>query len=374
LHNHLSELTRLTVNHHMRYILLIEYEYSRVYVNTLALQAVVERCTNNTPSQFQAQSGDNKSSANQTISSKTLLQWYGDDQQYIREIVDGCRHTLQIVVEGLSPGDFLKHAPVRTYFRIISVAILLLKTFALGAIESDVAYSLSLLDQAVKVLRNRIVDDVHIANNFADLCDKLTKGIRSRFVRLAGGGSTAANSNGVSRAGSPGPATTVPTSPIASRLMMGPPMSGNHLQQQNWNNQSANLNNFNGGSLSNSPYHPLNGIRTETYDPNRDNGIIMPPPPSSWFMHMDGGASNTSSAGSDYGMPGATAGQNAGASMAGMDGDDGQLPGQDWLALPLDPLINSYGDVNQTIYGPDVGGVDMLDLLLSGMDGGPGGN
>lgn len=43
--------------------------------------------------------------------------------------------------------------------------------------------------------------------------------------------------------------------------------------------------------------------------------------------------------------------------------------GLDWLALPLDPLLNSsFGsDVTHAGYGPDVGGFDMLDILL--MDG-----
>jgi hypothetical protein len=40
---------------------------------------------------------------------------------------------------------------------------------------------------------------------------------------------------------------------------------------------------------------------------------------------------------------------------------------QDWLALPLDPLLNISGaDVNQTMYGPELGGQDMLELLLAG--------
>ena len=43
--------------------------------------------------------------------------------------------------------------------------------------------------------------------------------------------------------------------------------------------------------------------------------------------------------------------------------------GPDWLALPLDPLLNSYGaDVTQTTYGPDVGGFDLLDLLLGNLN------
>jgi len=49
------------------------------------------------------------------------------DQEYIKEVVDASRSLLTTVVEGLLPGDYLKHAPVRTYFRIISGAMFLLK-------------------------------------------------------------------------------------------------------------------------------------------------------------------------------------------------------------------------------------------------------
>ena len=43
-------------------------------------------------------------------------------------MVEGSRNLLRTVVEGLLPGDYLKHAPVRTYFRIISGAMFLLTT------------------------------------------------------------------------------------------------------------------------------------------------------------------------------------------------------------------------------------------------------
>ena len=86
------------------------------------------------------------------------------------------------VVDGLLPGDYLKHAPVRTYFRIISGAMFLLKTFALGASKSDVELSIGLMDSAVSALRNCVVDDVHLGIRFADLLETLTSRLRSRFI------------------------------------------------------------------------------------------------------------------------------------------------------------------------------------------------
>src|SRR5438045_3003251 len=121
----------------MRHILTIEYEYLRVYINSLALQAVVERCTTNAGNTAYIQATGSASSIGGAISPNprsygsvpfsTLISLYGGDQDYVKEVVDASRSLLQTVVDGLLPGDYLKHAPVRTYFRIISGAMFLLK-------------------------------------------------------------------------------------------------------------------------------------------------------------------------------------------------------------------------------------------------------
>jgi hypothetical protein len=182
------ELFRLP--QYIRHILTIEYEYVRIYINSLSLQAVVERCTNN--------AGNTSSSGNGLqpthLSPQTMIN-YGKlplgqlggftvhDQEYVREVVDGSRNLLRTVVEGLLPGGYLKHAPVRTYFRIISGAMFLLKTFALGAPRSDVKLSIELMDATVEALRNCIVDDVHLGIRFADLLESLTSRLRNRFIQ-----------------------------------------------------------------------------------------------------------------------------------------------------------------------------------------------
>lgn len=177
-----------------RYILSIEYEYVRIYVNSLSLQAVVERSASNAGNTVQAGQGGQVSMTTAQLSPQTQnyfgklplgqLGGFGaTDQEYIREVVDGCRNLLRTVVEGLLPGDYLKHAPVRTYFRIISGAMFLLKTFALGAPRSDVKLSIDLMDSTVEALRNCVVDDVHLGIRFADLLDSLTSRLRNRFIQ-----------------------------------------------------------------------------------------------------------------------------------------------------------------------------------------------
>lgn len=56
-----------------------------------------------------------------------LMEIYRVNEQYIQEVVDASRRILQIVLDGLVPGDHLKHTPVRSCFRILSGMIFILK-------------------------------------------------------------------------------------------------------------------------------------------------------------------------------------------------------------------------------------------------------
>lgn len=197
----------------IRHILTIEYEYVRIYVNSLALQAVVERSTANAvnPHHTLANFNSNLGLAPTQTQTQNLLGalplgtlggFGAEDQEFIKEVVNGCRNLLKTVVDGLLPGGYLKHAPVRTYFRIISGAMFLLKTFALGAPRSDVELSISLMDRTVAALRDCVVDDVHLGTRFGDLLESLTHRLRVRFKHAPTNGlgetSKAASVNGQS--------------------------------------------------------------------------------------------------------------------------------------------------------------------------------
>lgn len=193
-----TQFERYQLPPYIRHILTIEYEYVRIYVNSLSLQAVVERCANIASGQAvaapnhpaaSASSGHQLSPKTQDIYGKMPIGNIGGvsvaDQEYIREVVEGSRNLLRAVVEGLLPDDYLKHAPVRTYFRIISGAMFLLKTFALGATRQDVEVSIRLMDSTVEALRTCVVDDVHLGIRFADLLENLTMRLRNRFIYVA---------------------------------------------------------------------------------------------------------------------------------------------------------------------------------------------
>ncbi|KAG9201264.1 hypothetical protein G6514_005812 [Epicoccum nigrum] len=391
----------------LRHVLIIEFEYTRVYLNSLALQAVVERCTHDAESNPPNNTGG-------AIPFSTLTRWVENDRHYIDEVIDASRNVLKVVVDGLYPGDYLRHAPVRTFFRIVSVAIILLKTFALGATEEDVAVSLYLLTGAVEALRTSIVDDVHVGNRFADLVETLTYRIRSRFVRLVGNASSSAISRAASR--SPVPAPMMPP-PLATPNLHG--AAGGRAPSGSYMGASsavfpAGAGPAAGNSIPGSPSQSsgsgagllgratpilqnLWGINPEPYDPSSNRHSIMPPPPPSSTLYAQqdphhqhqqqqqqqqpttpGGStpSNNNPAASDPATTAwaswiATNGACGGPAPSGW-GNSADVA-QDWLTIPLDPLIDQWGaDINNTAMGPDIGGMDMLDILLN--MGGPPGN
>ena len=66
-----------------------------------------------------------------TSSHSAYANFYTRNEPYIKEVIESSRIVLREVVEGLLPNDQLKHAPVRTYFRIVSAAMFLLKVIRL---------------------------------------------------------------------------------------------------------------------------------------------------------------------------------------------------------------------------------------------------
>lgn len=76
------------------------------------------------------------------------MELYRVNEQYIQEVVDSSRRILQVVLEGLVPGGRLKHAPIRTFFRILSGMIFILKVGFPShskAASSSIAHSISRL-------------------------------------------------------------------------------------------------------------------------------------------------------------------------------------------------------------------------------------
>ncbi|KAG8530479.1 uncharacterized protein KY384_004982 [Bacidia gigantensis] len=190
-HKHLNELKPIFDQWHIRLnqskvpkyakiLLSIEVQYFRTFANGLALQAKIEQYVAGKAT------GDSHIAGPQSPESSTSSDFSNfstQNERYIREVIEASRQVLLHVVDDLLPNDNLKHVPVRAYFRIVSAAMFLLKTFAAGARRAEIDASLGLLDRTVRALRTSVVDDVHLCLRIADLLEKLTTNIRRQFIR-----------------------------------------------------------------------------------------------------------------------------------------------------------------------------------------------
>ncbi|KAK6507100.1 hypothetical protein TWF481_005549 [Arthrobotrys musiformis] len=360
------EFDNLTIEEPMRSIMRVEFEYLRLYVNSLALQAVVDRCTNTNlnPNHLNGSSKKSKEGAtpidlngNPTITPATflapppvmasnpgyatLMQICAGDEEYIKEVVDASRCLLLTVIRKLFPGGWLKHAPVRTYLRIASAAMYLLKTFALGAREDDIKVSLKLMDQTVYTLRAASCDDVHLALRFGDLLETLTSRIRARFIRMNQSGKDTPNklNHGEgSNADQPMPdAATINTNGVNDTDNLGMPHA--HIVYGN-NIYTGDHQSYQNG---------FNGNAVPQQFPTYSNVF-----PTSF--HAMGDTGNFTNLANMYGI-----GDNE---MDGLFGNN-NTGGDDWLTLPIEPLLGYGAGVSNGLMGPDVGGQDLLELLLA---------
>lgn len=156
-------------------ILVLEYEHVRFYINSLALQAVIDRCSQR----------------------RGVVPQIGRrDTEFIREVVSASRSLLTTVIEEMFPAGYLKHAPVRIYLRILSASMFLLKTFSLGARGVEVDRSMELIEGVCGCLRNAAVDDVHLGLRFADLLGGLAGRVRGALEKMVVDSGTPGNEGG----------------------------------------------------------------------------------------------------------------------------------------------------------------------------------
>jgi hypothetical protein len=88
-------------------LLLIEYQYVRIYINSLSLQAVATRKMRNL-----------------AIPSQTEIDM--QDYGFIRDVIEGSKEILEMILK-LSRAGHLKYVPVRVFIRVASASIYLIK-------------------------------------------------------------------------------------------------------------------------------------------------------------------------------------------------------------------------------------------------------
>ena len=126
----------------MQHLLSMEYDYARLYINSLGLQKVVESWINisnneavgpngqaqNTEAGSAARASGSKSGG---VTFSLLLEIWRPNKVYIDEVTDAARNILFAVREGLVPNGGLTHASVRSYSRILSGLMFTLKVRSL---------------------------------------------------------------------------------------------------------------------------------------------------------------------------------------------------------------------------------------------------
>jgi len=97
-----------------RLMLLVEYQYIRLYINSLALQAVAER-----------QSSQVVSLDGQAVRISE------EESVYIEHVVDASKSILNYMIYEFAPRGYLRLSPVKVFLRIISAAVFLVKVLFL---------------------------------------------------------------------------------------------------------------------------------------------------------------------------------------------------------------------------------------------------
>ena len=108
-----SDFDKIKKNIHpvMQCILLMEFEYARLYVNSLGLQKVVESWVE----------------GGATVRKATLAKIAEENKTFIDAVTDAALNILDLVIDGIALQGFLRDAPVRTYLRSLSGMMFTLK-------------------------------------------------------------------------------------------------------------------------------------------------------------------------------------------------------------------------------------------------------
>ncbi|KAL1648719.1 hypothetical protein SLS58_001895 [Diplodia intermedia] len=170
-------------------MLAIEYQFVRIFINSLGMQAVVERTLDEAddfnPSNPTAAANDPPPHPIRPLSVDST------DYHFIQEVVDGSCSILRKVIK-LAEANLLRFAPVRIYLHITTSAIYLIKGLSLGVWNTKLPASLDVLDRGIQALRSGTLDDMHLASRFATLLEVHVARLRRSFVvssrppRLAG--------------------------------------------------------------------------------------------------------------------------------------------------------------------------------------------
>ena len=165
-HDSFSRLELPTLPESSKQMVFLDFFYVRMYTNSIAMQAMVEREKLKDPS---------VKLVNDLLSMDNQQDW-----RFIEEVVDASRNILVIAVS-LADADVLKYCPVRVFISITAASIFLLKAMGLGTKYSNLQKSLDVLDQCIRALRYGTHDDMHLSSKYGTLLARHVRRFRRNF-------------------------------------------------------------------------------------------------------------------------------------------------------------------------------------------------
>lgn len=156
-------------NYHGPYqdTLFIEYHYARIYINSIGMEAVCQRAVSEIDTRFEG------------APLRTML----DNQEhgFINEVVDGGIQILERTIK-LAETDRLRFSPVRTFLRITTSSVFLLKAISLGIRNAKLQTALDTLGRSIQAIRLSNLDEMHVAARYAVLLETHVARLRQKFM------------------------------------------------------------------------------------------------------------------------------------------------------------------------------------------------
>lgn len=148
-------------------VLFIEFQYARIYCNSVGMQAICNRFADNstTPNPLRTSFMSSDPSA----------------QIYVEEVITGSCDLLRRVVR-LADKGVLHLAPVRIFLRLATSSVYLLKVMSIGVRPSQLQAALQVLQQTIDALNSCGLDEMHLANSYATLLTMHIRRLKKRFL------------------------------------------------------------------------------------------------------------------------------------------------------------------------------------------------
>lgn len=152
----------------------MDYFYTRVYISSLSLQALIERL-------------NRRSSSDIWLDQAFQRNEYTEEFKSIHAVREASREALAIAIK-LGESGSLRYCPVRVFLRIVSASIFLLKSISVGSRNEDFHYDLDILNRCNQVLKANQHDDIDLSARYGTLIGRHVQRLIKKFGLQATGG------------------------------------------------------------------------------------------------------------------------------------------------------------------------------------------